>query len=446
MQHGEITLNKPVIYQISADGGRSEVKGAYAIEGNIVGFKLERYDSNKTLIIDPVLSYSTLLGSSSDDTVAGIAVDSQGSAYVTGTTDSISFPTTSGAFKSTSTRGGAFVTKLDPTGSSLVYSTYLNSNGTNTSGLGIAVDSAGNAHVTGTVSQGSATDFPIVNGLKTNSGFFKSVDAAASWSNMNTGIDGSVKAIAVVPSAPNTIYATADKFYRSTDGGTTWTNAAGTNLPSPNFTNTMVVDPADGAVVYIGHFSGLYKTTNGGNNWSSVIPTPQSFGSVFSIVFDPATPSTMYVAANTGVYKSTDSGSTWSAPNNLGITGAPNVHALAVDPSAPSTIYAGTFGNGLFKSTNGGGTWTAMNSGMGTSAPTFVSTIVIDPANPSTLYTGNGSVPGGGGINKSTNGAASWTPLTTDVPNAAVTAMVATSSAIYAYSNSILKSTNGGTS
>jgi hypothetical protein len=447
LKHGEISLNNPVIYQLNEDGSRREVKGVYVVGGNEVRFKLERYDSSKTLIIDPVLSYSTLLGSGSNDSAAGIAVDSQGSAYVTGTTDSISFPTTAGAFKATTTRPGAFVTKLDPTGSTLVYSTYLNGNETNTTGLGIAVDSAGNAHVTGTVSLGSAPDFPIVNGLKTNSNFFKTTDAAGNWNNQNTGPVGSVYKLAVAPNAPNTIYAlSSDGFYRSTDGGGSWAKITATNLPGPNFSNTMAVDPTDSSVVYIGHFFGLYKTTDGGTNWTPVIAAPLSFADLFSIVFDPATPSTMYVGGNNGVYKSIDNGSTWITQNNFGIPGTPSVHALAIDPTAPLTIYAGTLGNGLFKSTNGGGVWTAMNNGMGGGAPTSVIAVVIDPSDPSTIYTGHGSSPSAGGINKSTNGGGSWTPLTNGVPNAPVTALVATSSAVYATSESVIKTTNGGSS
>ena len=89
LNHGEVSLNKPVIYQLTENGSRREVKGAYVINGNEVRFKLERFDSSKPLIIDPVLSYSTLLGSGSNDNAFGIAVDSQGSAYVTGTTDSV---------------------------------------------------------------------------------------------------------------------------------------------------------------------------------------------------------------------------------------------------------------------------------------------------------------------------------------------------------------------
>ena len=444
LKHGEVRLNKPVIYQLDEKGGRREVKGTYVISGNEVRFKLETFDTSKPLVIDPVLSYQTLLGSGQNDSASGIAVDSQGSAYVTGRTEGTNFPTTVGAFKSTSPNGGgAFVTKLDPTGSSLVYSTYLSGTQTNTTGVGIAVDSSGNAHIIGTT---SVTDFPIVNGLRTNSNFFKTTDAAANWNNQNSGLAGSVFAFAVAPSAPNTIYAsTSDGIYRSTDDGTNWTKAPATGLFS-NFNNTMAVDPSNSSVVYIGNSSGLFKSTNAGNNWTALNSPPLGFNSVFSVVFDPSTPSTIYVGTSNGVFKSTDSGNTWITQNNFGIPGTPNVHALAIDPTAPLTIYAGTFGNGFFKSTNGGGVWTAMNNGMGGGAPTSISCVVIDPSNPSTVYTGHSSG-GAGGINKSIDGGTSWTPLTNGVPNVGIVAMVATSSAVYAAIGSgggIIKTANGG--
>ena len=106
--------------------------------------------------IDPTgttLLYSTFLGGSGDDVGNAIAVDSAGNAYVAGNTTSNNFPVV-GAFQST-TRGGneAFVAKLAPNGSSLVYSTYLGSNG-NDFAFGIAVDGAGHAYVTG------STDVP----------------------------------------------------------------------------------------------------------------------------------------------------------------------------------------------------------------------------------------------------------------------------------------------
>src|SRR5205814_8754446 len=108
------------------------------------------------------LVYSTYLGGSSSDAGSGIAVDAAGNAYVTGGTGSTDFPTTIGAFQTT--KGGgfrdAFVTKLNPTGSALVYSTYLGGSGDDY-GYGIALDALGNAYVTGGT---GSTDFPTTPG------------------------------------------------------------------------------------------------------------------------------------------------------------------------------------------------------------------------------------------------------------------------------------------
>ena len=98
------------------------------------------------------LVYSTYLGGSDSDEVFGIAVDSSGNAYVTGKAGSPNFPTTPGAFQTTlGSASNAFVAKLNPTGSALVYSTFLGGSG-GEYGFGITVDSSGNAYVTGSTS------------------------------------------------------------------------------------------------------------------------------------------------------------------------------------------------------------------------------------------------------------------------------------------------------
>ena len=107
-------------------------------------------------MIDPLLVYSTYLGGSGGDQGNSIAVDGSGNAYVTGVTDSTDFPTVNSM---QSTNGGdydAFVTKLNPTGSALIYSTYLGGDGID-DGNGIAVDASGNAYVTGRT---DSTNFP----------------------------------------------------------------------------------------------------------------------------------------------------------------------------------------------------------------------------------------------------------------------------------------------
>ncbi len=168
---GDIRQKRPVVYQ-EIDGVRHEIDGGYVRKSaNRVGFKVAAYDRSQPLVIDPILAYSTYLGGSreepfsvtgnGDDLGRGIAVDTAGNAYVTGYTGSHHFPTTAGAFQPTFGGGqyDAFVTKLDPTGSALVYSTYLGGNG-GIYGIGIAVDAAGNAYVTGAAS----ADFPTTPG------------------------------------------------------------------------------------------------------------------------------------------------------------------------------------------------------------------------------------------------------------------------------------------
>ena len=154
---GVIRQRVPVIYQ-EIDGVRTKIEGRYVLkDAHRVGFQVAAYDPSRPLVIDPTLVDSTYLGGSGWDYGYGIAVDAAGSAYVTGVTSSTDFPTASPlqAANGGGVEGDAFVTKLDPTGSALVYSTYLGGSG-DEDGRGIAVDAAGAAYVTGIT---SSTDF-----------------------------------------------------------------------------------------------------------------------------------------------------------------------------------------------------------------------------------------------------------------------------------------------
>src|SRR4029077_16244938 len=108
------------------------------------------------------LVYSTYLGGGGVDYGYGIAVDSAGSAYVTGYTESINFPTMNPLQGGNGGLGDAFVSKLNPTGSALVYSTYLGGSGSD-GGFGIAVDNSGSAYVAGST---ASADFPTMNSLQ----------------------------------------------------------------------------------------------------------------------------------------------------------------------------------------------------------------------------------------------------------------------------------------
>jgi hypothetical protein len=155
---GDVRMRKPIVYQENG-GKRKAVSGRYVMKGGgQVGFEVGAYDPTKPLVIDPVLAYSTYLGGSGIDQAWAIAVDGVGSAYLTGETTSLDFPTSAGAPDSTFNGfTDVFVTKLDAAGSAIVYSTYLGGATNGDSGLGIAVDTSGNAYVTGNT---SSTDFP----------------------------------------------------------------------------------------------------------------------------------------------------------------------------------------------------------------------------------------------------------------------------------------------
>jgi len=113
------------------------------------------------------LVYSEFLGGEENDSTEGVAVDSAGVAYVTGGTKSVGFPTTGNAYQGT--RAGdtdAYLMKINPTGSSLLYSTYIGGAGTDR-GSGVAIDASGNAYIAGYT---SSPDFPTENAFQNSFG------------------------------------------------------------------------------------------------------------------------------------------------------------------------------------------------------------------------------------------------------------------------------------
>jgi hypothetical protein len=162
-----IRQHKPVLYQ-EVNGTRQTVDGRFVLRGHRqVGFEVGPYDKSLPLVIDPVLVYATYFGGDGDEGTAGIAVDSTGSVYVTGSfVTSTGFPITPNAFQKTQNsaygNGEVFITKFSPDGSSIVYSTLLGGSSTDAS-TGLGLDAAGNAYVVGwTVS----SDFPARNAFQ----------------------------------------------------------------------------------------------------------------------------------------------------------------------------------------------------------------------------------------------------------------------------------------
>jgi hypothetical protein len=216
-----LTEQAPLAWQqIGADRVPVEAQYSFLPDGTLT-FALGPYDHSSPLIIDPTVTFSTYLGGNGQDQAYGVAVDSSGNAYVSGFTSSLDFPTvnayqttnhgtpdafitkfnpdgsvaystyfggnggdltfgiavdnlgyvyitgetastnypTVNAYQPTYTGISAFVTKLDPTGSALLYSTYFGGAQNNDYGWGIAVDNSANAYITGNT---AATDFPVL--------------------------------------------------------------------------------------------------------------------------------------------------------------------------------------------------------------------------------------------------------------------------------------------
>jgi uncharacterized protein (TIGR03437 family) len=158
----EIRNHKPVIRQ----GGRI-VEGEYKLSGKrSARFSVGAYDRGQALIIDPVMTYGTLLGGSGGDQAAAVAMDPQGNLYLVGTTTSTNFPLKNnflpnpGTFMSVFLH--AFVTKINPSASGaagLVFSTYFGGNSAD-QGLALGVDKSGNAVIGGFT---SSANLPLVN-------------------------------------------------------------------------------------------------------------------------------------------------------------------------------------------------------------------------------------------------------------------------------------------
>jgi photosystem II stability/assembly factor-like uncharacterized protein len=403
--------------------------------------------------LDPLgagLVYSTYLGGSNTDEAYGIAVDSSGSAYVTGTTCSFDFPNST---SSNDTAAAAFLVKLSPSGKTFVYARSFGGRG-NDFGNGVAVDSEGNAYVTG---QTDSDDFPTTpSAFQPRLGgsvLYATTDGGETWRSISGFPNSSATAVAIDPTNPLRMFAGLNGrlpgpgLLESTDGGDTWGNNAN-GFPFPNrFASAIAIDPKNPSVIY----TDLYKTTNGGLFWT---PMRFPFGGPSGparLLVDPVNSSTVYLLSLGGLggdvilpprfFKTTDGGGTWDfIRNGASLFGATSA---VLDPKSPSTIYATSVD--LYKSTDGGNTWRVPYEGhrsflklainpintstlylSDTSGSVFKTTdagtsftrlatfgipineLQVDPINSATVYGATGSAGGGGAVFKSTDGGQTW--------------------------------------
>jgi photosystem II stability/assembly factor-like uncharacterized protein len=473
---GEICMQKPAVYQMEG-GTRKKVVGRYVVRHRRqVAFRVGRYDRTRTLVIDPVLSYSSLMGGNANEDGRGIAIDAAGNAYVTGQTSSANFPTVAGSYDTTF--GGAtdvFVTKLSADGSSVIYSSYLGGV-RDDQGNQIAFDSGGNVYVTGWT---TSDDFPVTPGAyqSTLHGTFNRSNAFITKLNSNgsalifstylggagsptdiggdegNGIDFDSQGNVYVagstlskdfPTTPGAFQPTAPPSSFS-DGFVTKLNNLGTALVystylgglSDDRATAIKITPSGEAVVTGSTQSSDFPTTPGAFQTTYGGPTGSGFD------FGDAFVTRLNGQGTALVYSTYLGGKGDDGANSLALGSSEEVFLTGTTRSVdfPTTVGVISVANGgVARLTNGVSGWSNRSTGM---VATSILTLAVNPVDPSILYAG-----GVGGLWKSTDDGASWhiggsTPLTTyrcsaiDPTNPSI---------IYAggFGSGIYKSTNGG--
>lgn len=219
-----------------------------------------------------------------------------------------------------------------------------------------------------------------------------------------------------------------DGIYKSTDGGKTWKNMGlrdsghiGKIWINPENSDEVLV-AAHGPLWNDGGDRGLYRTTDGGDNWERILDIDEHTG-INEFIVDPRNPDIIVVSSyqrrrhvwvlinggpGSGIHKSTDRGKTWTRIS----AGLPSDHmgkvGIANAPSSPDTIYAIIEANederGVYRSTDFGSNWTKQSSYM-TTSPQYYNELVVDPHNPDRLYALNTFTM------KSEDGGKSFSPL-----------------------------------
>jgi uncharacterized protein (TIGR03437 family) len=381
----------------TAMGGNYTVANPYSIQSDAFVAKFSPTGA---------LLWATFLGGSGDDYATGVAVDSSGNIVVTGWTRSLDFPVLN-AVQATN-KGGwdAFVAKLDPTGSKLIYSTYLGSPGDD-GAYGLALDSSGSAYVTGSTQAGftgfssSATGFGMFvtklnpQGAVVYSFFNQNVNFA--------GIAGAAIAVDSAGSAYVTGTATAAYPVNPTHSfGPQGTTAALVFKLAPDGSKIVWESTLGGSVDAYGMAIAVDNTG-----------APYVAGITTSVDFPLVNPVQSTLGARP-LWKSTDSGATWTPIDNLPFA---FLQTVLVDPATPTTLYAGTTDRGIFKSTDGGVTWKAIDTGINGSV---IQALVADPTDSQTLYAATGGSVNAGAVYKSVNGGNTWSAIDSSVTGQAL--------------------------
>jgi len=203
---------------------------------------------------------------------------------------------------------------------------------------------------------------------------FRTRNGGKDWEALPGMRGKSVRAMAVSISDPNVIVAGAlDGVYRSTDGGNNWQRISSDDGIVKNI-ESIAIDPKDPNVIYAGTWHLAWKTSDGGANWQRINKGMIDDSDVFSIIVSSADPSEVFASACSGIYKSTSGGEQFQKIQGIPFT-ARRTRVLKQDPSNPAIVYAGTT-EGLWKTTDEGKNWKRMSD-----PEVVVNDVFIDPRN-----------------------------------------------------------------
>jgi hypothetical protein len=436
---GEVIFHKPVVCQPednrqssvvnrpwsstkdkgqgTKDGGKHYVDGRYVLTSDqSVAFQVASYDPAKPLVIDPVLAYSTYLGGSHNDIGYGIAVGASGDAYVTGQTASSDFPTTPGAFQTTfggGSLGDAFVSKINATGSALVYSTYLGGISVDY-GISITVDSSGAAYVTGGT---RSTEFPTTPGaFQTTYGgnldaFVSKLNADGSALLYSIYLGGSNidQAYGIAADASGNAYVTGfteSSHFPTTPGAfqpTSPKQCSPTGLCSPNNAFVSRLNATGSALLYSTYLGGVgndygfgIAVDGSGNAYVTGITSSSNFPTTLG-AFQTACPvrclnnhafvTKLNASGSALVYSTYLGGSGGDAGNGIAVDASANAHLTGstsssdfpTTPGAFQTTYGGD-GNAFITKLNASGSALVYSTYLGGSGGVAGSGIAVDPS------------------------------------------------------------------
>ena len=361
-----VSFHKPAIYQ-TVNGKRVPVEGSFTLlAGHTVGFRVTLYDHTKPLVIDPVLSYSTLVAGSDDDTgITGIAVNAAGEAFVTGWTAGPGFPSTLAAFQGTNPVPGnsyaPFVAKLNATGTALEYATFVSGTTATSAINGIAIDSANNAYIVGAT---AATDFPTTPGA---------------FQTTNNAHDNQTGFIAKVNSTGTALV------YSTYLGGSITSNP--THNGGQDSVNAIALDSAGNAYLTGFTVASDFPVTNGA--FQTNYPAGNQGGVSFATKMNAAGSALVYSTLLGGSVLDHGLGIALDSAGNAYIAGTTSSSDFPITPGAFQSVNRETAGyTGTVTKVNPTGTALVYSTYLGGSGGEGVASIAVDSA-------GNAYVTGG---------------------------------------------------